>query len=207
MRTRSQGPNLFLAATLLVSMSVWFNCEDSGIGGPSPNQLEKNASEIVDLLRSRNLEEIANTLHYPGSYTAEELARDRKSVEEGLQFLTGEFGAVRDVTRQIAPVNFFEIGVSGGDLEYWKEYVKTGTQKNIEYRVTFSKIGPGILRVTYIKGNGQWEVRSVDFGIEATTPGARETILTIGKNMLAQHEASDPGSMEQAMERALPQNP
>lgn len=85
-------------------------------------------------------------------------------------------------------------------MSYWSSLPSLGADYAAIYRVSFSKVGPGIMRITLTRANKRWELRSVEVGLETRVPGARESMLRIGRSFLKESQGlRDPADVERAL--------
>ena len=141
----------------------------------------KSISEsIVTLLVQGDVKSVASKLHYPISYTSSERTQGESDVKESLAFLLQRFGSVSRVELHTKAIQFYEIGISGDNLKYWESLSPIQT-KDFVYKVKFSKLGDGVLKVSVFTTASGTEVRGIFFGLEPSKPNARGIIIEIMK--------------------------
>ncbi len=97
------------------------------------------------------------------------------------------------------------VSLAGGDVPYWQSLRNMGVDAQLTFHVSYSKLGPGILHLTFIRANGEWQLRSIEPGLERHVPGARETMLRIGRASLAKmNPPVDHQALDQMLESMFP---
>ena len=141
------------------------------------------AAGVLEALFASDLESVASMLHYPESYTPEEVIAERKKIVSLLQTVEQRFGRVleAEVSRRSTP--FFEVGVYAGTNEYWSSYERLGLVRAITYDVMFSTAGAGVVKVSLFSSRPGWKVHSVSYGLWADSPEAEETIGEVARSL------------------------
>jgi len=151
--------------------------------------------QIVQLLQAENFEEVARLLHYPATYTPQERLADQAAVADSLRFLAGEVGHLDKVVVVREPVTFYKVSVSGGDVPYWQSLPNAGQDGALTYQAVFSKLGPGIFHLTFIRSGAGWQPRSIEVGLERGQPGAPERMADITRQMVARMASRRPKAL------------
>ena len=184
-----------LAASLLAMA-----CSDSTSPSRAARDPQAVASPVLQLLTTSKYSEVALGLHEPPSYDPARATEDRRSVGDHLGFLFGELGTMSAPRLSTEPLRFYKVSLAGGDLPYWQSLRNMGIDAELTYHVSYSKLGPGILYLTFIRANSEWQLRSIEPGLEMRTRGARETMLRIGRAFFAK---VNPPVDHQALNRML----
>ena len=144
--------------------------------------LRRTARSIVRLLSQEDVTNVASQFHYPPSYTHQQKAEDQAHVEMNLRFLLDRFGSVSDVSQLSNPIDFIEVGVSGGILPYWETLSPLQTLDFV-YSAVFGHIGAGVIKVSFFQYGAGWELRGIAFGLPMTTPDALSIMETIMREL------------------------
>jgi len=138
------------------------------------------AKRVASLLEAGDSASVADLLHYPPSYSEVERTVDVAEVQKMLAFLIDRFGLPTDVKTHNTPLTFYEFGASGGTVEYWASISPLETHVFM-YSVNFSKLGPGLLQIHLFQPADQskLELQRVGFGLAASSPSARTTMIRI----------------------------
>ena len=192
-----------IAAVALVA-TILASCRAGEFDPESVPEAQEMANRAVDLLCEGDYEAVAELLHYPPSYTPEQLATDKADVRVGLELLAGEVGLCTAPEPQNQPVEFYQVGVSGGDVPYWQSLPNGGLDQSYRYKVRYGKLGDGIVQVTLVEESGKWAVRSVDLGLETAREGAREIMLDLGEKLAAALTPLEPGDFRKRADGVVP---
>jgi hypothetical protein len=138
------------------------------------------AKQVASLLEVGNTDSVAQLLHYPPSYSEEERIADIANLQRNFAFLINRFGLPSDLRIQDKPLSFYEVGSSGGTIEYWANLSPLNIRAWV-YLVNFSKLGPGILKIHLFqpKDKSKLELQGVAFGLAVSSPSARTTMIRI----------------------------
>lgn len=193
---------------VLVGLTACFLAIGCG-NSTSPNRQARDpqavAAQVLQLLAAGKYSEVALAMHEPPSYDPARAAEDRRDVGDHLGFLFGEFGTMSAPQLATQPLRFYKVSLSGGDLPYWQSLRNMGVDAQLTYHVSFSKLGPGVLHLTFIRGKGEWQVRSIEPGLEMQAPAARQTMLRIGRASLAKmNPPVDHQALDQMLESMFP---
>lgn len=152
-------------------------------------------ARIVQLIQADSFEEVASLLHYPATYTQQERLADQSAVANNLRFLSSEFGHLEEAVAAKEAVEFYKLSISGGDVPYWQSLPNVGQDGYLTYRAVFSKFGPGIFHITFIRAEGGWQPRSIEFGLERGQPKAGERMANIARQMVARMARRKPKAL------------
>jgi hypothetical protein len=143
------------------------------------------ATRIAEALSKGDVPTVAQSLHYPPSYTAKEKAEDIAGVSTSLAFLLGRFGLPKNPTVTNQSRVFFHLGTTGGTVPYW-ESVSPYKNRLFIYDVDFANFGRGVLVVELIALNGgvPKTVRGVEFGLLADQTDAKKRIVNAFEGLL-----------------------
>lgn len=140
------------------------------------------ANNALALLQQGKLEQLVMLFHFPTSYTADELAKDRSNVQTSLSVLDSEFGKATEVEPLTGSAVYYHLSVAGANVPYWKTHSAFTTFK---YSAHFGKVGSGYLVLEVCKYSDKYEIRFIHFGIPSWQPLAKEKLGIILTKMLA----------------------
>ena len=189
----SSLPNSCVAMVLAAVLAVACGRARPPCGAPS--------DEVIDELTEGSLERVADRLHEPPSWDAHSAEQDRRDLAHQLAFMVDQFGGMSSVVPVTSEVPFLHLGISGGDVPYWQSLPNQGVDASTVHRVSFAKVGPGVVALTFIRNGDRCELRSIELGIEPSQAGASEKMMAIGRRSLEQFQpALDPETRERALE-------
>ena len=142
---------------------------------PREPDIEATALELAQLLQSGDIEAAAARLHYPVDYTEAELAKDRTGVVRGLRTLADELGEAGPLERVDRVGAFVDLGMGGGDLEYWRRYATRASTHKFYFATTFSQHGPGFIVVEFVVTADAVLPRYLGYSFDPLAPGAPTT--------------------------------
>jgi hypothetical protein len=163
------------------------------------------AKRVTSLLEAGDSNRVAQLLHYPPSYSEEERRADIADLQKMLAFFIDRFGLPSDLEIQDTPLSFYEVGASGGSLEYWANISPLEIRAFV-YTARFSKLGPGILKIHLFQPAGQskFELQGVAFGLKVSSPSARtimiRTMVDLSKLMGRPMSPNDIEMLEQQLQ-------
>jgi hypothetical protein len=143
---------------------------------PTYDQLIKFTDNCIEIIHRGNFNEAVELFHYPPNFSPKELSQDKKEVKLLLIEMTKLFGAFEkwEVAQGFFISYQFDIG--GGDIPYWS---KNPQFIEVRYRTRFSNEGEGFVTFKAVQISKKLELRSVAFGIPATSPNAEERFKKI----------------------------
>src|SRR5215831_5865187 len=83
---------------------------------PDPQLLE-NARSVMQRLQAGRYDAILDEMHYPPSYTPQQVAEDRRALTAGLSYLMSELGRIESFEPQLERVEFYHFGMAMGTGE------------------------------------------------------------------------------------------
>jgi len=132
-------------------------------------------------IKNEDFDNASKLFHFPDHYSKSELIDDRNSISETLKFFNYEFGKVLNEDIFYGSDSFYEVGIAGGNLEYWKNhshFVK------LNYRVEFEKEGEGYIGIFFCNISGFWQIRQVAYGLPFSRPDSKTRIMNIMDKMI-----------------------
>ena len=162
-----------LLVTMLATTAAW--------GTPKTDRsIERKplANRIASQLAKQDSAAVANSLHYPPSYTASEREQDVADVKKSFEFLFSLFGTVSNVKPHHLPVDSYELTFSGGLLPYW-ESLSPIDSVDFVYTAHFDKAGPGIIKIILFQhpSFAAPQVWRAGFGLIADRTDAKQFII------------------------------
>lgn len=162
------------------------------------------AHAVVRAIAMRDYAGVAKRLHYPENFSPKQRHEEEEVIVQALRFLAERFGPTEVGERLTNPPPYFEVGVFAGDSAYWSQ-VEMGTPTTtIVHSATFAKLGSGVIAVKFTKLFGGWRIESVQIGLLASVPNARDTVVSIGREMIGAMTPADPRELDRAIEEAIP---
>ena len=156
----------------------------TGAGGTAADP-QALVESLARALESGRFADAALLFHYPESFTASELARDRAVVGTSLRVLLEELGTLRIGGSVVDTPLLALVGVGGGSVVYWQAKPDLGRTQTAIHRVVFSKAGEGWLVVHVFRDLRTSGVQSVLFGFPAQAAGSRSLVATLRKRLAA----------------------
>jgi len=165
------------------------------------------AEAVVRALAMRDYAAVAKRLHYPENFSPKQRHEEEEAIVQALRFLAEKFGPTKVGERLTKPPPYFEVGIFAGDLAYWSQVEKGSPTTTIVHRGTFARLGSGVIAVKFTKLFGAWRIESVQFGLLASVPNARDAIVSIGREMIEAMTPSDPRDLDREIEETIPHQP
>jgi hypothetical protein len=171
------------------------------LGAPSSpiKPVESIASKVMAKLMAGDPAAAVARIHEPRAWEPARASADRRKVSEDLRVLLNEFGRI-SAPRVASDVTYFELQVAGADVPYWQALPNSGIDLRTTYRASFSKVGPGIVALTFTRVSGSWELRSISLGLDRSRPESKEAMVRIGRVFL---RAVFPGRSHEEIESTL----
>lgn len=186
---------LLLAATLLFAAST-------GCRAPvKPRDVQLLASATLADLTAGAVTQACARIYEPSDWDAERIAADRKQMAEGFDAMMKEVGTLSDA-RMIHNWLIYEVGVVGGDPRFWQSLPNQGIANRVVYTVNFSRMGPGIVSLTFTHLSGKWELRSIAFGVERSMSNAREKAGRMGRALF---RTMNPAASDEQLDQMVAQ--
>ena len=126
-----------------------------------PDPRDAKADQVVEHLTAGRFDAVVSMLHFPASQTPDERAADMKSTEWTLGAVLDQFGSIESAKPAVDAPASLSISIAAGDDKYWKAYPRTGVGRQISYDVQFSKLGDGLLTVSFFAPSEGRELRAV----------------------------------------------
>jgi hypothetical protein len=165
---------LLLAATLLFVASSACRAPEK------PREVQLLASSTLADLTTGAVAQACSRIYEPPDWAPDRIAEDHKELSAGVEAAMRELGTLSDA-RIIHKWAFYELQITGADPQYWLALPNMGIATQVTYAVNFSKIGPGILSLSFTHLSGKWELRSISLGVEPWVPDARDKAARIGR--------------------------
>jgi hypothetical protein len=169
-----------------------------------PREVELLAASTLDDLTSGNVTRACSRIYEPPDWDADRIAVDHRDISTSVAAVMKELGTLSDA-RPIHSWSMYELQITGATVQYWQALPNLGIATRVTYAVTFSNIGPGILSFSFTHLSGNWELRSISFGVEPSVPDARQKAVRIGRTLLKSQ--APPGmsdeQLDQFAERAI----
>ena len=149
---------LFLNMFLLIGFLVFplsLNADDQAV------ITQKLAGEFLKLTQNDQFEQAALLFHYPDTYSKKKRESEFRSVRDGLKKHKDKFGNIIQIVKYIPDADFLGFGVSGAEIDYWKQQV--GESPSIILPCKFEKLNFGIIRIIFCKIGDKYEIQSVDY--------------------------------------------
>ncbi len=150
-----------------------------GILGVVPRSLyaidvDSLVQKYVQALNAKDYQEAALVLHYPETFVAEKLEKERNDVASALSIFADELGEVVGYRRP-AIGQYLHLGVQAGSGKHWAKHPPT-TQ--VVYEVDYSRAGNGFIIFQFSQVHGKLVVYSVLYGLPENDPN---TILALNR--------------------------
>jgi hypothetical protein len=153
-------------------------------GGQDRPSAQELATRTVGLLVRGEFQPVAESMHYPPSYTPAQRQKDVTTTAAGLDLTAREFGEISDPKLHAGSAEFYEVGGSGGSVAYLSS-MKPYYSGQFLFDAKFSKLGDGYVRIAVIQltADAGFEVLGVYFGLQAT-PHSKATLADITRRQL-----------------------
>lgn len=137
------------------------------------------AEQVVRDLRDGTFATVSKLLVEPPSYDEEKAGADREGSTAGLRAIFATVGAIEDVKPMAGPRRYYRMQISGGTPESWSGVGRPMATAIVERDVRFADAGPGVLILRLTKGAHPCSLASLDIGLDATPPGARDRMADV----------------------------
>jgi len=144
-------------------------------------QIQTLSSEFLKHMSSSKYSDAAGLFHYPQEYTSVKKSGQILGVSKLLKIFTEEFGIPSNYKINESPTPYYNVTVTGGDMQYWQEHP---SHLQVPLEVVFSKENDGQIVLLFSNVLNKWEIRAVAYGLPAQRPGAKERIVEIMTKML-----------------------
>ncbi|MGD8765425.1 MAG: hypothetical protein PVG87_24170 [Desulfobacteraceae bacterium] len=138
------------------------------------------AYRYFSLIKNKQYYFASELFHYPEHYSKEELIDDKNSVSNMLELITSELGEILDKKILQKPVDYYNIVVYGGDIQYWGQHTFS---VRLEFEVIFKNEGKGYLIIYFCNLSDKWEFSKVAYGLPASKPSSKKRLLEISKKL------------------------
>lgn len=139
------------------------------------------AAKFLTAMQQKDFTKAAGLFHYPTTYTADQLKKDRDQVKIILEIINGELGEVREYKISKTQQQCYFISVAGGDVSYWSDKPSIFA---LQYEVVFAKEKEGFLILGFSNFNNTNEISYVNFALAASREGSKARIDGITKALL-----------------------
>lgn len=165
-------PVVVLAAALLLVAA--------GAASASASQdADACSAQIVGDLRDGKLEAVAKLLLEPPSYTEEQAAQDREGSVAGLRAVLETAGGLEEAKPMTGHRRYYRVQISGGTPEAWSTVGRPMATGIVERDVNFGRAGRGVLVVKLAKGPTPCGIATLDLGLDADQPEARDKMIDV----------------------------
>ena len=144
-------------------------------------QLQSLSVEFFKHMANSEYSDASGLFHYPLEYTSEKRMEQILDVSKLLKIFTDEFGIPSNYKINETPTPYYNVTVSGGNMQYWQKYP---LYMQIPLEVVFSKENDGYVIILFTNILNKWEIRAVAYGLPAQRPGAKERVVEIMTKML-----------------------
>lgn len=161
-------------------------------------------AKFVALAKASDAAGLSKLFHYPPEMSEAERKKDTEGVSKSLTYLLSEFGTPKSIHLSTSTAEFYELGVFGGTNAYWKSRSPI-SETQFLYDVTFSKLGPGYLKVLILNsgaGAGR-ELHAASFGIPITAPRAKDTAIDLMVGLINDSGMPAPPDIRTTLEEQL----
>ena len=163
---------------LLTALAIAFPAAVQGATPAVQDSLWAIADDVMEMIVAGDVESVVDVLHYPPSYSKEQIASDSAALRDALAFLLGKFGELKDFERFSGEALCYDIALSAGDVAYWESLSPLSTVE-LMYAGDFGKFGPGIVSISLFETKSGVDLRAVVFRLAASAPKAREKVIDI----------------------------
>jgi len=178
-----------VACTLAAWLAALAAAAEAPKAPPAPGpQLIARGTFVMKSLEVGDFSPILDQMHYPSQYTESEHADDRRAVAVAFQFLSTRFGKLEGYELAEGPVDCVCVSLAMGPDEYWAKDADTDHGAAVAFTTRHAKIHGGIVRITETN-RGQGWMRSIEFGISPTVPGAKDQMTRIAREMVSRMDA------------------
>lgn len=151
-------------------------------------QLIARGTAVMASLESGVFSPILDQMHHPPGYADTEIAEDRRAISAALQFLSARFGKLESYELRSEPVECLCISLAMGPDEYWAQVPESDRGGAVAFTSRYAKMQSAIVRITETNRGGGW-IRSLEFGVPPTLPGAKDQITRITRDMISRMQA------------------
>lgn len=156
------------------------SCTTTAIDTATKHHLLEKSQQFFELTRKKRFDEAVLLLHYPPTYTDEQLRKDRGSLAEFLRILSEEFGTVSS-THEVPEVGpIVHLRMETANKAYWEDVAKPTAAADIHFETEFARQGRGFVTLRFAQFSRKWELRSVRYAIPDTGSLARRRVAEIG---------------------------
>lgn len=175
-----------IEAALLVGVvcSVSLACS-AGAPAADAQAARAAANTLIQRITSGDFEGAATLFHYPESYSAAELQKDRTEVAQGLALLVEEFGVPNDPRPADGIVVNLQAAVGGGTLPYWQSKRNLGRDVTLILEVKFEKEGHGFVPCYFYRSEDGLKIQAAGFALPVSRPDAAARIGSVMRRMVA----------------------
>ena len=129
-------------------------------------------------------------MHHPPEYTEAENADDRRAISVAFQFLSSRFGKLESYELAQEPVDCVCVSLAhGGGRVLVEDRRRRDRGAAVAFASRHAKIHAAIVRITETNRGGGW-IRSIEFGLPATVPGAKDQVTRMARDMVSRMKAA-----------------
>lgn len=146
------------------------------------------ATVVLQNLQAGRFSPVLDEMHHPPQETEAVLTDDRRALSVALQYLVSRFGKLESYELVQEPVECACLALAMAADAYWSKLPESDRGGAVTFATRHAKIESGIVRITETKTGGGW-LRSIEFGVPATTPGATDQLTRIARGMVERMQA------------------
>lgn len=183
---------LFVAATL-VAFGTDARASDAS------NPLDASTAFLNNLLEG-SMDAAADGFFVPASYDAARAAEERRGLARALRQLQSEFGPLLSCEPFVGTATTVNVALRSGTIADMASGAIPSSTIQVRCRARFEREPTAYLSIQTASDGGTWRVVSVQYELDATTPGAMGRVQDILRRLSEQ--APPPPSRESTSARA-----
>ncbi len=133
-------------------------------------------------VKNKNFDGATSLYLLPPASSPERRTEELSSIKEALTVLSREFGDVNGFVVNEEPVQWFEMIITGGDIDFLK---KNSNFNQISYKTDFSKVGPGFIIFQVYENNGNQKLRGIGYALPENQDNVKVIQAIAGELMRA----------------------
>lgn len=149
------------------------------------------ASRAMSALREGDWDEVSRLFHIPGNLSISEEEAERTDVARLVRILSRQFGKIQSTTHVAQTPEVHELGVMAGDATHWNAMFREGIHAQHDYRVNFSLLGEGYVRLVLFQSPDEFRLRNIQFALTTDVPKNKATMEDIALTILLEMEDFD----------------
>lgn len=145
------------------------------------NEAEMLAREYLENYKKGDMSSVVNLLHYPDSFTPEQLNEDKNGIARWLALVADKLGSLESYELNNNQISYLFVAVGTASLEYWDKHPFF---YSLIYDVNFSKKGKGYLFFNFSIINDKLVIHSTYFGLPADNPASQIVIKELTDSIM-----------------------